>query len=290
MVVGRKPTGSFGCRKDDGSWILAWSSLATGRTMNVTAVERVSHYNSAFFLPGGSGLGMTSLIEGTSKPYLMDRDGRNKRDVSGGTDGFTYGLNASPDGELISYHEDYQVFLANADGTQQRRIETGNPFNFSPRWSPDGQWLLFLSGAHGASDPYIVRRDGSDFRKLADAKGYQGWMEFLDVPDFHAGSSDVPAWGAGGKWVYFARASDQGGTQIVRCDLEGNIERLTDGASGVLDYQPVPSPDGNWVCFGSNRSGRRQLYVMRTDGRDVEPLTEVGVGHGAMWPHWQPVP
>ena len=63
------------------------------------------------------------------------------------------------------------------------------------------QWLLFLSGTHGHSNPYIVRRDGTGLKQLADLHGYQGWILFLDVEDFHQGSSDVPVWSADGKSV-----------------------------------------------------------------------------------------
>ena len=111
----------------------------SGAIINLTAIDRVSIYNTGlFFLPDESGYGFTPLINGVSKPYLMDRDGRNKRDVSGQGEGFAYGYSVSPDGSRISYHENYQIFVSNIDGSDKRRIETGNPFNFVPQWSPDG--------------------------------------------------------------------------------------------------------------------------------------------------------
>ncbi|MBC8353107.1 MAG: hypothetical protein H8E66_14015 [Planctomycetes bacterium] len=114
--------------------------MKTGEVTNVTSVERVSHYNGGlFFMPRGKHLGFTPLINGVSKPYVMDLDGRNKRDVSEEDAGFAYGYSASPDGELISYHENYQVYIANADGSNKRHIRTGNPFDFAPRWSADGE-------------------------------------------------------------------------------------------------------------------------------------------------------
>ncbi|MDA0813170.1 MAG: hypothetical protein O3C21_12390, partial [Verrucomicrobia bacterium] len=103
------------------SWLM---DLASGNLTNVSEVERVSHYNAASFSADGTKLLMTSLVGGTSKPYLMELDGTNKTDVSGGTDGFTYGFNASPDGKRICYHENYQVYLANADGTDKKHIDT----------------------------------------------------------------------------------------------------------------------------------------------------------------------
>ena len=81
-----------------GKWDLYSSlvELATGKIVNVTAVERVSHYNSVSFQPDGRKLLMTSLINGVSKPFVMDLDGRIKRDVSGEYSGFTYGYSAPP--------------------------------------------------------------------------------------------------------------------------------------------------------------------------------------------------
>ena len=125
-----------------GKWSLDMClvELATGIVSNVTSVDRVSHYNGGlFFMPNEKGLGFTPLINGQSKPFVMDSDGRNKRDVSGKGAGFAYGYSASPDGRLISYHENYQVYIANADGSGKRHIKTGHPFVFSPRcfdWSP----------------------------------------------------------------------------------------------------------------------------------------------------------
>ncbi|HRZ81674.1 MAG TPA: hypothetical protein P5069_04390, partial [Candidatus Hydrogenedentes bacterium] len=187
-------------RMEPGKWSLdcCLVDLETGAVFNATAVDRVSHYNGGlFFLPDGR-MGFTALVDGVSKPFVMDADGRNKRDVSGEGGGFAYGYSASPDGKRISYHEDYQIHVANADGTDKRRVETGNPFNFGPRWSPDGEWILFSSGERGKSNPHVVRHDGTGLRKLADLNGYQGWILFLDVPDFHEGSSDTPVWSADG--------------------------------------------------------------------------------------------
>ena len=42
---------------------------------------------------------MTSLMEGVSQPFLMAIDGTQKRNLSSKEQGFTYGFNASPDGE-----------------------------------------------------------------------------------------------------------------------------------------------------------------------------------------------
>lgn len=277
-------------RMEPGKWKLdsCLLDLKTGALTNLTAVERVSHYNGGlFFLPDGRGLGFTPLINGTSKPFVMDLDGRHKHDVSGEGGGFAYGYSASPDGKLISYHQDYQIYLANADGTGKKHIATGNAFDFGPAWSPDGEWLLFLSGAHHHSNPHVVRRDGSDLRKLADLNGYQSHVLFLDVPDFHEGSSDLPVWARDGRSV-FLTAKVGANVELFQTTLGGRSEPLTRTPEGTLHYHPQPSPDGTWLAYGSKRAGVRQLFVMRLADRTERQLTHLPAGHAAMWPHWQP--
>ena len=106
------------------------------------------------------------------------------------------------------------------DGSGKKRIDTGNPFNFGPSWSADGSWLLLVSGIRGNSHPYVVRRDGTGLRKLADLNGYQGWILFLDVSDFHEGSSDVPTWAADGQSVFYT-AKVNGAVELFQAPLEG---------------------------------------------------------------------
>src|ERR1700722_17854319 len=100
------------------------------------------------------------MIDGNMHPFRMDHDGKNKRDLTKGSNEFTYGFSASPDGKRISYHKSYRVYLADADGSNAKEIKTGNPFNFVPKWSPDGAWLVFLSGEHYDCHPHLVKADG----------------------------------------------------------------------------------------------------------------------------------
>ena len=279
-------------RMEPGKWLYDSSlvDLTSGVVLNVTAIDRVSHYNGGvFFLPQGRGLGFTPLINGNSKPSVMDLDGRNKRDVSGRDAGYAYGYSVSPDGQFISYHENYQVYIANADGYQKRHIRTGHPFDFAPRWSPDGEWLLFVSGVRGSNNPYIVRRDGTELRKLADLNGYQGWILFLDVDDFHEGSSDLPVWSADGTRVFYT-AKVGNNVELFQTSVEGDVRQLTNTPDGTLHYHPTASADGTSLLYGSKRNGVRQLVIMNLRDRTERQLTDFKPGHGAMWPHWQPWP
>ena len=277
--------------------------LATGRSTNVTAVDRVSFYNTGVFpWPGDEArLGFTPLIDGISKPFAMDRDGRNKTDLAEASRGFAYGFSSSPDGRRIAYHENYKVWLADKGGGNRALVDTGKPFNFAPSWSPDGRWLLFVSGEHYDCHPHVVRSDGTGLRKIADRRGYRGVTEFLDVPDFHGGSSDVPTWSQDGSSVFFTArvappGTDVGETvELFEVALEDGAEpvRLTSSPPGTTHYHPRPSPDGAWLLYGSRRAApgggmARNLFARRlADGVEVR-LTHLPAGLAAMHGHWQP--
>ncbi len=264
-------------------------NLQSGKATNVTAIDRVSFYNTGvFFWPKQPNrLGFQALINGDSHPFSMDLDGRNKVDLTAGSKEFAYGFNASPDGTQIAYHKSYQVYIARADGSDAKRVETGKAFNFVPQWSPDGEWLLFVAGEHYNCHPHIVRRDGTGLRKVADRQGYRGVVSIFDVPDFHGGSSDVPLWSPDGKWVYYT-AMIGSSVELMRVSLDGNPEQLTTTPPNSFNYHPQFSPDGKRVVFGSNRTGSRQLFVMQSDGGECSQITRLEKGWGAMWPHWQP--
>lgn len=146
----------------------------------------------------------------------------------------------------------------------------------------------FVSGTHGHWNPYIVKRDGTGLRKLADLNGYQGWILFLDVPDFHDGSSDIPAWSADGGSVFYTAKSGSN-VELFQVTLDGAVKQLTRSPPGTLHYHPTPSPDGKQILYGSMRSGIRQLYAMNLSDGTERQLTRLSSGHGAMWPHWRPV-
>lgn len=263
--------------------------LMSGKATNVTAIDRVSFYNSGlFFWPKNpEKLGFTALIDGNSHPFSMDRDGRNKTDLTSQSNAFAYGFTSSRDGKRIAYHQNYQVYLADADGTKAVKIETGHPFNFGPTWSPDGVWVLFVSGEHYNCQPYLVRADGSGLKKLADRGGYRGVTDFLDVPDFHAGSSDTPVWSADGTAVFYTALIGQN-VELCRVNLAGQVEQLTKSPPGTLHYHPQPAADGLWLAYGSKRENVRQIFVRNLIDGSERRITNMSAGQGALWPHWQP--
>jgi Tol biopolymer transport system component len=265
--------------------------LASGKATNVTAVERVSHYNVGLgFMPGDpTKLRFLALVDGVNRPYRMDLDGKNKHAVIKDSTNLVHGMSLSPDGKRGAYEtENYQLYLADGDGSNAKHVKTGQRFNFLPSWSPDGAWVLFLAGEHYDCHPHVVKADGTSLKKLASRNGYRGVIEFLDVYDFHGGSSDTPVWAKDSKSVFYTAKVGRN-VELLRVTLDGKSERLTDTPAGTLHYHPVPSPDGKWLLYGSKRDGVRNLYLMRLADKKERRLTDLKKGHAAMWASWQPM-
>ena len=281
-------------RMTEGNWLLdgCLVDIDTGATRNVTAVERVSNYNAGVRpWPGDSARAtFAPLINEIQHPFVMDSDGRNKKDLASGKEGFTYGCSVSPDGRHIAYNKSYLVYIADQDGANPRRVDetAEHTFQFIPTWSPNGKWVLFLSGQHHKCHPYLVRADGTGLRKLADRGNYSGSMQPLKYPDFHSGHSDLPVWSPDSQWVYYIAQVGEA-VELMRVSLAGKVQQLTHSKPGVANYHPTVSPDGRLVVFGSTRDGAGAQYVADAAGRDIQAVTIPTPGRVQMHAHWQPM-
>ena len=281
-------------RVTEGSWRLdsCLANLDSEQVVNLTAVERVSPYNPGLApWPGDSGKAtFAPVIKGIQHPFVMDADGRNKRDLSRGAVGFTYACDVSPDGHRIAYNKDYVVYIAEEDGANPRRVDDDprHTFQFIPTWSPDGRWLLFLAGEHYHCHPHVVRSDGTGLRKLADRGAYRGIFEPLKHPDFHSAGSDLPVWSPDSQWVYFT-AQVGGAVEVMRASIEGHVEQLTHSPAGTEHYYPEVSPDGRLVVFGVRQEGAAALAVADADGRNARRVGSPSSDNVQMYPKWRPL-
>jgi len=199
-----------------------------------------------------------------------------------------HGMSISPDGKRSAFEDPgYRLYLADGDGSNPKQVKTGLRFHLMPSWSPDGSGVLFVAGEHYDCHPHVIKADGTGLKKLASRNGYRGVIDFLDVYDFHDGSSDLPVWAADSKSVFYT-AKVGSNVELFRVTLDGKSEQLTEAPAGSMHYHPAASPDGKWLVYGSKRDGVRQLYVMRLSDQKEHRLTDLKRGHAAMWPSWQP--
>ncbi len=99
-----------------------------------------------------------------------------------------------------------------------------------------------------------------------------------------------PSWSPDGSRIAFIRMQD--GIFVIDVDTR-NITRLTDSSQHDYDEYPEWSPDGARILFNSNRhdpgvAGAESVYVMRADGSEITPLSNMpGAGPYAWSPDGQ---
>ena len=159
-----------------------------------------------------------------------------------------------------------ELYLMDADGSNQRRITAHKSISISPAWHPTGTSLAYVSFFDGGPSIYSVELAGGQKRPLvADGR--------LNIS---------PSFSADGRRLAFARSLD-GNTEIFVADTDGgNPRRLTH--SPGIDSNPAWSPSGRELAFTSNRAGGAHIYVVDAEGANLRRLTFEGENNdGAVW-------
>ncbi|HEX2167943.1 MAG TPA: hypothetical protein VHG09_11985, partial [Longimicrobiales bacterium] len=77
----------------------------------------------------------------------------------------------SPDGRHIAFTALDRLWVANADGTEPRRVTTGDASEHYPAWSPDGEWIAYVTWGQDGGHIRRIRPDGDDAQRLTDRPG-----------------------------------------------------------------------------------------------------------------------
>jgi Tol biopolymer transport system component len=129
----------------------------------------------------------------------------------------------------------------------------------SPRYSPDGKRIAFVSNRSGSDEIWVCGSDGENPIRLTSFRGPL------------AGS---PSWSPDGKQIVFD-CRPEGNADIYVVSAEGGQPRrlTTDPAEDIV---PSWSRDGRWIYFTSNRSGRLQIWKMPAGGGEAAQMTRQG--------------
>lgn len=158
-----------------------------------------------------------------------------------------------------------EVFVADYDGANQRRITINRTMNLTPNWSPDGRSIAYTSYRTGVPDILI-------------SNIYVGTME---SPTKGVGHNYLPVFSPDGTRIAFMSNRD-GNPEIYVMNRDGsNLTRLTN--SPAIDVTPTWSPNGTQLAFTSERTGSPQIWVVGVDGTGLRRISYESFADRPTW-------
>ncbi len=205
--------------------------------------------------------------------FSANRDGSNLRQLTDAP-GYDAEASYSPDGKRIvfcSLRDAYpksqrspkdlkqlevdpayfgEIYIMNADGSDQMRLTDAPGYDGGPFFTPDGQhivWRHFTPDGSEA-DIYTMRIDGSNVRRLTDFDS-MSW-----APYFHPSGAYV---------IFASNKLGFSNFELYLVDGRGRHNPVRVTSTDGFDGLPVFSPDGNRLCWTSNRNSQEvsQLYL-----------------------------
>ena len=163
-----------------------------------------------------------------------------------------------------------EVYIADYDGENPRRVTTNRQLNITPVWAPDARGIAYTSYRRGYPDIFI-------------ALIYQGLQE---TPTNGVGQNWLPMFSPDGTRICFTSNRD-GNPELYVMNRDGsNVRRITNNPA--IDTTPTWSPNGTQIAFTSDRAGTPQIYVVGADGLDLKRISTAE--SYADRPTWAPAP
>ena len=156
----------------------------------------------------------------------------------------------------------YNLYIADADGANPRLMLRSTEPILSPSWSPDGQRIAYVTYETTAQTKRMavyIQEVRTGRRSRVSAR---------------AGLNAAPAWSPEGTQLALT-LSKEGNPEIYIVNLYNlALTRLTHHPA--IDTEPEWSPDGKYLVFTSDRSGQPQIYRISVNGGKAHRLTFQG--------------
>jgi Tol biopolymer transport system component len=179
----------------------------------------------------------------------------------------------APDGRRAAMHvwdQDNDIWVADLQRGGLTRITFTRDEEETPVWSPDGKELAYAAAARdGKRGVYVRPADGS-----AAAVERKIWE---DVDHFH-----VNDWSPDGRTIAVEIRRVDTGNDIVAIDVQaGAAKNLL--ASPHAEYNARFSPDGKWLAYVSEESGRAEVYVQPYPALNARAMASTAGGREPVW-------
>ena len=150
------------------------------------------------------------------------------------------------------------VWLVDLGSKSASRVTFDAQFEFGTVWSPDGRSIFYNSNRAGAYRIYRVSAEGAG--------------EEVAVSQPHGLSQQPDDVTPDGRYVVFESSEPKTGFDLVILDLSGAQPPAPYLATPSNELEARLSPDGRWISYTSNESGRNELYVQSfpTPGSKVQ--------------------
>jgi serine/threonine-protein kinase len=176
----------------------------------------------------------------------------------------------SPDGRRVVLSMGANIWLLDRGQGTLTRLSSDSSAT-RPVWSPDGRRVAYLRQLGRTMDVRIMSADGSKSARSVPGLGqFEPW-EVVFTPD--------------GQSVVLRTVERTGSRDIWLAALDSARQPVPLLQNPANEVAPALSPDGRWLAYVSNESGRAEVYVRSFPG--MEARSQVSV-EGGTEPVWSP--
>jgi Tol biopolymer transport system component/predicted amidohydrolase len=203
------------------------------------------HFTGLFVLP------LTFMLAKEGEPDSLGNalPMEPTRTVAFTTDEGTWlSLDVSPDGKTIIFELLGDLYTLPYRGGKATRITSGMAFDSQPSYSPDGEWIAFLSDRDGAENIWIAKADGGEPKQLSK-DGNKSFASPAWTPDGDYVVVSRSGWGTFELWMYHMKGGS--GVQITKSRPSGETPRNRQHNALGAAF----SPDGKFIYYARKFGG-----------------------------------